>query len=837
MTDLYEEYCHADPTFFDSQTSNNDDSGQFRDILPPLPDDWSATDRDTWVVLRPRGTTLPHQGWKIHVSSGLANADSVLRETHDYCIHARIPFKYLRSRNVLLARNSKYAPRSASGKLVTIYPADDEQLGTVITELGAILEGEKSPYILSDLRIGDGPLYVRYGGFLERRTATEDGSLVPAIERPDGILVPDQRRPHFFVPDWVTPPAVLEPHIAARKTVTDLPYRVTKALHFSNGGGVYLAERKSDDAEVVLKEARPLAGLDRDGTDAVTRLIREWHTLRRLAGIPGIPAGYQMFPCWEHRFLAMQRMPGVPLGRWLAVNYPLTRPDPTPADIAGYRRRALHVLDQVDRLLAAIHERGLVFGDLHDKNVLVDEDDTVSLIDFELAFDVTDTGRPALGAPGFAAPRDRTGFAIDDFALASLALWLFLPLTVVLTLDRGKLAGYLDLIRDRFGLPAFQLDRIRGQLTSRRRQPPPAPPWSDARQLVAEAILGSATPDRRDRLFPGDIETFTVGGAGFECGAAGVLFALDACGVGRFDAFENWLVDSVRREPPKRAGFLDGAHGIAYLLDAWGYPELAAELIREYAPLLPSITDRGLRSGLAGIGLNQLRLAENWHSGELRAQAVDTAERLVDAMAGDTGPGRSANAGLLHGWSGAALLFVHLWQATGTERWLDHAETAIDRDLAECVSTADGALQVKDGDLRMLPYLGVGSAGIAVAIEALAGHRPDARCVARLPELYRAMRCEFVIQPGLLFGRAGLIMALNMAIQRDADPELVAARDRHLDRLSWHAVAHRGRIGFPGNGLLRLSMDLGTGNAGVLLAMHGVALPFLTPAAVRVVAP
>ena len=60
-------------------------------------------------------------------------------------------------------------------------------------------------------------------------------------------------------------------------------------MHFSNGGGVYLGRDPRTDTEVVLKEARPHAGLDADGADAVARLDRETRCLRRLAGVPRVP--------------------------------------------------------------------------------------------------------------------------------------------------------------------------------------------------------------------------------------------------------------------------------------------------------------------------------------------------------------------------------------------------------------------------------------------------------------------------------------------------------------------------------------------------------------------
>jgi hypothetical protein len=65
-----------------------------------------------------------------------------------------------------------------------------------------------------------------------------------------------------------------------------------------------------------------------------------------------------------------------------------------------------------------------------------------------------------------------------------------------------------------------------------------------------------------------------------------------------------------------------------------------------------------------------------------------------------------------------------------------------------------------------------------------------------------------------------------------------------MRRLTWHAVGYRGGLAFPGDQLHRLSTDLATGSAGVLLALGAVLgerpahLPFLDPpAAPRETAP
>src|SRR5579884_1664547 len=111
-----------------------------------------------WRMFHPCDRRLPSQGWKIHVSAGLDNAEDVLRAVYEYCTRRKLPFKFLDSRAILLARNSKYAPREASGKFITLYPSDEGELRRALTDLAAALDGQHGPYVLSDLRYGDGPL-------------------------------------------------------------------------------------------------------------------------------------------------------------------------------------------------------------------------------------------------------------------------------------------------------------------------------------------------------------------------------------------------------------------------------------------------------------------------------------------------------------------------------------------------------------------------------------------------------------------------------------------------------------------------------------------------------
>ncbi|MGP3912344.1 class III lanthionine synthetase LanKC [Nonomuraea sp. 10N515B] len=833
MFELKQLYCFADPLFFEDVSRWSDGPGRLADgtlsvSARPLPDGWTRTERGVWTSLHPPGESLPAQGWKIHISATPDNADRLCRIAWDYCVPRGIPFKHLRDRNLLIALNAKYAPRGASGKLVTIYPEDEDRLHRILQDLAPLTEGEPGPYILSDLRWGDTALYVRYGGFTEMGCQDERGGWTYAVRRPDGVLVPDVRRPYFSPPDWVPLPEFLRPHLAARGGAAAMPYRVERALHFSNSGGIYLATR--DGRKVVLKEARPHAGLDENHEDAVARQARERWALERLAGVDGVPALIDAFELGGHHFIAEEYVEGQPLHVWCGVHHPwVVNASPTPEDMADFTRRAVEIVDRLERLLDAIHARGVVFGDLHLGNVIVRPDGSPALIDFELAFDIADTEwRPGLRATGFGHPGKR-GLDVDRYSAAAVRLAIFLMLSRIMVLDPAKAGQFVGLLKESFPIPDGWESVIRAELAP---SPPARQPmeveWPAAGKSVAAAILASATPSREDRLFPGAVEQFTPwGGASFAFGAAGVLWALSVTGHGRFPEHERWLLDAVRRSRAERPGFYDGMAGVAYVLDHLGHTAEAAELTGRLLDRAAEPWAMSLFSGLSGIGATLL------HFGHLEeAQAV--ACRLAVAVErGEPQTGKSdVEAGLMRGWSGVALFLIRLHERTGDPAWLDYAVRALHHDLDHCVVTGDGALMVEEKGVRTLPYLDVGSGGIALVIDELLACRKDERCADSLPALLIGPSRRFAIQADLFRGQASKIATLARLTHRVDRRETL---ESHLRDLSWHAIPYRGELAFPGSLGFRLSMDLATGGAGVLLAMSTAAggpfLPFFSQAA------
>jgi hypothetical protein len=282
---------------------------------------------------------------------------------------------------------------------------------------------------------------------------------------------------------------------------------------------------------------------------------------------------------------------------------------------------------------------------------------------------------------------------------------------------------------------------------------------------------------------------------------------------------------------------LDHGNGVAYVLDHLGYRDHALCVLQRC--LDPSWEHLGsdLCGGLAGIGLNLAHFATITADPCLREAAGRAVGLLADSLeATKTVPavsgGPHPRAGLIYGSAGPALLFLCWYEMTTDPSWLDFAAAALRQDLRRCATSNNGSLQVNEG-WRRLPYLATGSVGIGCVLAEYFTHRPDEQFMAAIEGIDTVARSTFYIQAGLFSGRAGMILfQARLFLPTTLAREAAVTSQLHL--LGWHAVPYHGGLAFPGEQNLRLSMDLSTGTAGVLLALgaalhhNPINLPFLT---------
>ncbi|MGW1075914.1 class III lanthionine synthetase LanKC [Streptomyces sp. NPDC002537] len=838
----YGRFCLVDPVFYELPERLLDEHDRLAAACRPVPEGWDRDEAGWWVRFRRQDAVLPGQGWTVHVSVVAEQVERAAELVRGYCLARNLPFDLIRSRTAAREANGVGADRLAAGRLFTLYPGGQEALSVVLRELGVLLDGMPGPYILCTLRHRAGPLYVGYGPYGELSCEDAAGERVPALRRPGGGLEPCLQRPVFTLPDWVELPEVLRPDLTAlrAKPAGEFPYRVHRALRLGNGSATYLATDTRTGDDLVLREARPHAGLDRRGDDAVARLDAQQRALTLLAGLGWVPRLLGTMAFAEHRFLAVERMEGESLES-VSVGFPLTSAEWAAREAPGYTARVLALLERIEAALGEALARGVCLKALHPGQVLVRPDGSIAVVDFASATDLRDERPYALDEEEFTAPAGLCGAAAHAHLVDSLRLWLFLPLPHP---QPAKLHTLTRAIEQHFPVPegfgAAVLAGLRPPGETSREDPAAAllaaehHDWPAIRDSLVAGIHATATPERTDRLFPSSPTWHrTLGGYALDHGAAGVLYALHGADATIPPEYLTWLAAAAERDAEPRPGLYDGLCGVAYTLDRIGHREQALEVLERCRKLDLQGCPANLSSGLAGIALTLLHFASAMHDARLLDAGLHLTEKVAGRVAQGSLTARRGDPppyGLLHGTTGAALLFLRAYRETGQPRHLDLAELALRHDIGRCRSLPDGTVMLHDG-VRGLPYLQAGSCGLAVPLRDYLEHRPDEAKAELLAAIRRTCEPVYVRNAGLLRGRASVITTLTALGVPPDDPALLT----QVRRLGWYAQLYRGHLAFPGFRMRRLSSDLATGSAGVLLALSsafeesGPSLPFLDP--------
>ncbi|HEX3483146.1 MAG TPA: serine/threonine-protein kinase [Kofleriaceae bacterium] len=188
-------------------------------------------------------------------------------------------------------------------------------------------------------------------------------------------------------------------------------YQLGELLGQGGMGQVHAARHRSGRA-VVIKRVRNTLSSDQL---LAARLTHEARLLRAVSH-PNVVRVLDHGTGHDGRpFLVMDRAHGTPLYDTIAARGPLNH------------ERLAAIASQLFAGLAAIHAAGIVHADLTSSNVLVDEVDIVTIIDFGLACTVSaspDTADQVAGTPAYMAPEMIAGayptIAGDIYAAATI---------------------------------------------------------------------------------------------------------------------------------------------------------------------------------------------------------------------------------------------------------------------------------------------------------------------------------------------------------------------------------------------------------------------------------
>jgi hypothetical protein len=357
-----------------------------------------------WRMSRLTAERDPAQGWKLHISATILTACDVLSIVGP--ILRRCDALYKAPASILELRRINtglYYGFSQVGKFITVYPQRVEDAVRLAEELDQATQGLLCPRVPSDRSFRDGScVSYRYGAFRSLHVGgdhDEDPERRLMIRAPDGSLIPDERTRDAAVPSWERDPFLkLEDPVRSQISgVTPLrtTYRAYEAISQRGKGGVYKAINLgfSPAQRCIIKEGRMNGETDWDGTDGFQRIQNEKRILERLLSY-GVPAAQivDYFTVGRTNYLVLESVKGASLHSM----------------ITGTRRLPIHEAllygAELAKIVADIHNSGVVWRDCKPLNVIVDEAHRLRPLDFEGACLAHEVPAQPWGTFGYTPP-------------------------------------------------------------------------------------------------------------------------------------------------------------------------------------------------------------------------------------------------------------------------------------------------------------------------------------------------------------------------------------------------------------------------------------------------
>lgn len=849
---------------FDRYQPNEDE--YLKLVKSLLPEDWSFHRNGTWFGAVPpdRDTiALPTQGWKIHVSSCVSNAEEILEAIVPVLKDDNTSFKFAMDKFILTMMNGKAYGRQGAGKFVTIYPLDDNHFKDLIEKIHQVTRQFKGLYILSDRRYKDSNVvFYRYGGILPVAALDVTGRKVSRIITPDGEEISDVRQPYFHVPAWTKDPfeAADEPKESVdpeQITLKDGRYLIKSALGHSNSGGVYIAEDTTTGEIVVIKEARPFVSTTEN---SIELLEKEHRILSKLMHTNLVPKVIDFFQDWEHSFLVMERVEGGSLSSFAAGHNITLKTHPSAEDVEKFYNYFRTIFLQLANILKTMHENGIVFTDFSPNNVIVNSETLdVKIIDFEGAYEIGIDIPVQLFTPGFASPDQLSGqnssFESDYFALGATMHYFLAPVNQIFAIHPKARYTFIKSVIDDIGFPK-NLYNLISELIDKEPEKRPTPQkviefleredaeirepsfrvdkaeiesiYHNKVKNVPKYILAKADYSRTDRLFPADAAVFGTNPLSVAYGACGVAYAINKMEGGVPESVTDWILARNKNPELYPPGLYVGLAGIAWSLLELGLTEPAQEVMKSTFEHRLLYKSSDLFYGVAGTGMANLKFFAELQDEIYLQKAIEAGEFLIKNLSKDEKgyyyeTEQGIPIGLHYGASGISLFLLYLYLASKKEKFLDVGRQTLDFDINNASPNIEGGISWKryvDQGRIVYPYLGQGSAGVGVAVARYYRLLGDESYRELLEKIYRDTNRKYAVFPGVFSGLSGIGEFLLDLYDATGEQRHLDGAYRIASGVSLFIIEKDEGVTFPGDELRRISCDFGTGSAGIGLFLH-----------------
>ena len=839
-----------------------------------LPLSWTVYQAGVWTHTSPPDQKSIGQGWKIHISARPEDAKQILERCAKICVHHKVSFKFLADPFVFKVVMTKGGGRESGGKFITIYPSDVNRFRLIADDLREALAAFKGPYILSDKRYKDSQVvHYRYGAFMGYPALSIFGNSETMLQDPNGTLVEDGRSPFFDPPSWMPNPfesdesaeGEIDPSTETSLYLKDGRYRIESPVHFSLAGGVYRAIEMDTGRTVIIKEARPHTNVGTDGMDSVERLRKEHRLLEKLSGTGVAPEPLDLFEDWEHLFLVEEFIEGDNLfsltSRWEWETDKMETKD------KHIFTEGLHKFwTRLTEAFKIVHEHGIIINDVSPANVIISqEEEKLTLIDLEGAWEIgVDTPYTLFGTDGFRLHTGVKSQSDDIYGLGRMMFSMLSPGNILINIKPEIEQTYLDL-SEKNGLLSREMKTLVADCLNLDENVRPSASETIDRlsnisietnaqmakerveinnELLTETvdkilqyIKSNVSFDRTDRLFPADPSVFVTNPLSVAHGAAGVAYALWNLDGEVSERVITWMLTQEISNYKYTPGLYLGLSGIAWVYWTLGQHRMALQLMKsatEHA-LLYELPD--IYYGAAGFGLACLYFHKETEDPYWLEQAIKVGDWLIEIRTeSDEGyywPDTEGNiwCGYARGQSGIALYLLYLYLASGESRFQDAGRWALAYDLGQVQETNQG-VQITRAAADSPPsfhknvashYWSDGSAGVCTSLVRYWHVFKDNNYKDVLERLMPDTARNLTAFPTLFTGLAGLGNIQLDVFDFTGDTKYVEKAFRITEGIFRFQFEKPDGIAFPGEQLMRISNDFGSGSAGIALFLSRLA--------------
>ncbi len=695
--------------FFENIENYQSFSSSFQDLVKSmLTPHWITRQQGIWFQVLSETQKLLRQGWKIHIAATSVTAEETLKRVVPICIAEEVSFKFLVDSFILDFTNSKNYNRASSGKFMTIYPSSDDHFKTLIEMLYQKTPGFEGPYILSDKRYKDSKVvFYRYGGFSRKSTSNIYGEKIFLITSSDGKFIPDQRKPFFILPPRIQDPFDSNGSNHEGAVTLNNRYLVKDAIDFSNSGGVYRAEDLGTQRLVIIKEARSYINITaKYNFDAIATLKHEHRILKLLEHTGFVPKVIDFFYQWEHAYLVLELIDGIPLRNYRAREDValLLKDKLTEQSVREFCGIINHIARNLLEAIQRFHKDGIIVGDLSPSNVIINPESlTIKIVDFEGAYISGEEFSlfQARATTGFFSPErqisDKPSFKDDFYSLGALIYSFIIPIHGFFQLHPDAKDPFLSELSHDLGLPSYVRELIWNLMdgnfdqaislleNNRDIQNVPVrfvkknvkPRLNEIKKVltgISNYLIHTIEVSRNDRLWPADYRIFQTNPLSLAYGALGTTLFLKEFLGNLPDNIGEWIlahkVDNEKYPP----GLYIGLSGMAWVLAEIGFLEKAKEYMKEAYESSLMYNTPDIFFGASGLGLSSLYF---WHKAkeECFLNAARAVGEFLIEQASSTEDryfwhSSAKPIGYAHGGSGIALFLLYLFRATHEEQFL-----------------------------------------------------------------------------------------------------------------------------------------------------------------------